>query len=440
MNHASLEKALRASAVGLLLLLLLWPTRASADRLHLEEGGVIETDSWWVEDGTLMYESPAGTVGIPRSLVLRIETTQVTPPPQVQPVAAAPRVDSVVASADGAALRSLLDEGAAALGRRDFQLAASRFEQALAVDAGLRGARAGYAISEIALGRNERALAAVLDGLVRDPASADLHELLGDLRDREERVEDALRSWREAFRREPNDRLREKILKGERELLAGRDYAFSAAPHFNIRYDGQLDPRLTSEIAEYLEASYRELSDAYRHAPSQSVTVLLYPTRQFRDVTQAPDTIGGIYDGKIRVPLGGLKRIDEQAKRVLVHELTHAVIHSKARGNCPRWLHEGLAQRSEGKSLGAADRQSVLKLLRSTGPAAWDAQGFSYPAALSLTAHLESLRGFDGVLELLERLGSGGALDQALQQVYGEPYAELCRRWAERILAGGERR
>jgi tetratricopeptide (TPR) repeat protein len=134
--------------------------------------------------------------------------------------------------------------------RRDFETASSRFERAFNLDPSLGVARAGYARSEMALGRDERALPVVLDGLVRDPGSADLHEVLGDLRNQEEQVEDALRSWREAFRIAPGDRLREKILKGERELHAGRDYAFSAAPHFNLRYDGTIDSELSTEITE----------------------------------------------------------------------------------------------------------------------------------------------------------------------------------------------
>jgi hypothetical protein len=128
--------------------------------------------------------------------------------------------------------------------------------------------------------------------------------------------------------------------------------------------------------------------------------------------------------------------VDERARRVLVHELTHAVVHSKTRGNCPRWLHEGLAQLAEGRTLGAGDREGVKRLLRERDPEFWEAGGFSYPAALSLTLDLEARRGFDALVDLLERLGEGKSLDASLEESFGESYAQLCRRWAERVRAG----
>ena len=73
----------------------------------------------------------------------------------------------------------------------------------------------------------------------------------------------------------------------------------------------------------------------------QAITVILYPLQEFREVTQAPENVAGLYDGKIRVPLGGLQRVDDAARRLLVHELTHAFVHSKTRGNCPTWRRSG---------------------------------------------------------------------------------------------------
>ena len=54
---------------------------ARADRIHLQNGGEIRTDHWWLEGDTLFYESPAGSVGIPRSLVRGID-------PEATPAAA----------------------------------------------------------------------------------------------------------------------------------------------------------------------------------------------------------------------------------------------------------------------------------------------------------------------------------------------------------------
>ena len=175
-------------------------------------------------------------------------------------------------------------------------------------------------------------------------------------------------------------------------------------------------------------------------APGAPITVLLYPKQAFRDVTQAAENVVGLFDGKIRIPLGGLSRIDPQVERTLAHELTHAIVQAKTRGNCPRWLHEGLAQLAEGRKPSAADRAAVTKLLRQHDPESWHESGFSYPAALSLTIRLESIRGETGLAELLDKLEDGNDIDSALQATFGMTYAELCRDWASVAGAGTELR
>lgn len=418
---------------------------ARADRLHLQGGGTIDADRWWFEGETLLVESAGGSYGIPRSMLVRVESTAPAqrpaaqaPPPaapretQAKPTrAAAPRISPEAAAA--------MREGNAALLARDFEKAAGRFHDVIRLEPSADGPRAGYAMAEMALGRDPSALPVVLDGLALDPGSAQLHEILGDLRDRDERVDDALASWRESFRLAPTDRVRDKIVKGERELAAARDYAFSAAAHFNMRYDGELDQDLVAALTDFLEDRFAAFSSTYRHAPSQAVTVLLYPQQAFHDVTQVGNEVAGLYDGKIRVPLGGLKRIDTEAERVLAHELTHAFVQSKTRGNCPRWLHEGLAQLAEPRTLRRAQRAELARSVRADAPGSWPDAAFSYPAALSFTLYLQDRRGFDVLVAVLGRLGDGDSLDTALGAYYGQGYAELAAAWAASLGAESER-
>jgi len=333
-----------------------------------------------------------------------------------------------------------MQEANRALLAREYQHAADLYRALMSeVDVDVQEPRVGYALAQIKLGEDDLALSVVLDGLAHDPHHPSLLELLGDLRNGQERVADALRAWKDAFHLAPNDRLRDKIVKAERELAAGRDYAIGMSSHFNVRYDGELDDSLAEAVTDYLEKQYWVLADAFDHAPRQPITVVLYPTRRFRDVTQVPEWVGGLYDGKIRVPLGGLARLDPVASALLRHELTHAFVHSKSRGQCPRWLHEGLAQRMEGRTLSRANRATMVRRLREVEPAEWDGDGFSYPLALSLTSYLEERRGLDGLVRVLQRLGDGDDADEALTSVYGSGYAELCRRWASTVLQEGMR-
>jgi len=423
--------SLRLALAGLLL--LAWFGPAAADRLHLESGRYIDVDVWWQDGDWIRYEGEAGTVGLPRSLVVRIEPTDSSgraPARSSSALQAAPALKTVPTEE----LVKKVEAAHEALESRDYETASARYIEVLSVAPDLTVARVGYALSEMALGHDGIALSAVLDGLTRDAERAELHELLGDLRDREERVEEALSAWRESFRLKSTDRVREKILKAEREMNVGRYYDVAATSHFNVRYDGNVDARLADEVMDYLEEQYGALADEFRHAPPQPINLLLYPTREFREVTQAPEWVGGLYDGKIRVPLGGLSRLDPRARAVLRHEMTHAFVHSKTRGQCPRWLHEGLAQIMEGRRLTRADQAKVADLLREVEPDKWEAEGFSYPAALSLTRFIEERRGFDGLIWTLEEMGDGLDVDGALRRTYGLDHAGLCRVWAESLL------
>lgn len=408
---------------------------AVADVIHLHNGREIPADRWWIDGDTLHYESGAGTVGIPRSAVKRIEETGSSGSPSIAPSpSAAPRQEAPSYTEEEVdKLKKLLDEGREALQSRDFEAAASSFMTALRQRPEVSPARVGYAISMIAMNRDSLALSIVLEGLAFDPGNAQLHEILGDLRDREERVADAVSSWRDAFRIDPNDRLREKITKGERELQAGRYYKFTTSPHFNVRYGDDLEPALGAAVTDRLEEQFWEVTGRLRHSPEQPITVLLYPERQFRDVTQAPGNVAGLFDGKIRVPLGGIDSIDRRAAALLIHELTHAVVHSKTRGNCPRWLHEGLAQVFEERAFTRTSRRKVLTMLEGISPSRWESRGFSYAAAYSLTLHLQERGGFDSLVRVLERLEQGDDIDAALRYVYSEGYERLCRSWAEAL-------
>lgn len=412
-------------------LAILAASPAAADRLHLENGGSIDVAAWWVDGDWIRYESAGGTVGVPRGLVVRIEKGE--SPPSRNSFNVVPQAPPRVSALQPAELLERMQKAKRHYEARQYDEASRVYYELMLSEPSYYGARLGYAASEMALDRDGAAISAVLDGLTYDPERPQLLELLGDLRYREERTADALRAWRRAFASDSSDRLRDKIIKGEREMAATGNYDFATSPHFNLRYDGGVDMEIASAVMDHLEEQFWVLADRFDHEPTQPITVILHPDQEFRELTRAPEWVGGVYDGKIRVPLGGLQRLDPGARRLLVHELTHAVIHSKTRGNCPRWLHEGLAQMAEGRRLSAAERSEVAEKMRQRDPVDWESGGFSYPVALSQTHYLESLRGYEGLLDLLDLLQQGQDFEAAVESIYRQEFATICARWASSV-------
>ncbi|MDH3629328.1 MAG: hypothetical protein OEV00_09060 [Acidobacteriota bacterium] len=415
-----------------ILLLLVSIVPAWADRIHLDSGGVIDTPNWWQDGDWLRYETASGVIGVPMGVVLRIEDAEVEKPrPLIKD--RAPRTSKLPPidhqKEDEAA--GLIREGTRLLDARDFHGASSAFYQAMSRDPDRVVSYVGYTVAQMRLDRDGMALATVRDGLNRFPRNGQLHELLGDLMDRDERVEDAVESWTRAAAIKSSPRLDEKLATAKRDLEARGHFRFSASSHFNLRYDGEVDRSLSASFLDYLEQEFGRLSGVYRHAPSQPIAVLLYPKQDFQTVTQSPDWVGGLYDGKIRVPLGGLTHLTDRAQRVLSHELTHAVVHSKTRGNCPKWLHEGLAQWSSGVRMDSHRRERVVEQLATLqDPALWPSKQFSYGHALSMVTFLADLGGFHKLISLLDLLGEGIDPDDGLQRLYGEPFPALSRRWS----------
>src|SRR3990172_6294479 len=105
-----------------------------ADRVLLRNGGVLLADHWWIDGDTLFYESPGGSVGVPRSLVAEVtpslEAAGSDPAAGGRPIPMVPpRPDpSPLPATAPVQARDWVDEGMAAFSRRDFDSSASSFE------------------------------------------------------------------------------------------------------------------------------------------------------------------------------------------------------------------------------------------------------------------------------------------------------------------------
>lgn len=339
----------------------------------------------------------------------------------------AQRLDRKLAELLVVRARELREQGRAEAAVDDYQSALSRVP-------GHRVAALDLGWLSIRQDRDERARRVALDAAMAHPDDPHLEALLGELDYRADRLRDAARRYRRASELAPDQtRYAERLAKIERELKAEADYERADSGHFTIRFDGDRDEALAEMLLEPLEEAWDELGAELDVLPRQPITVVLYTKRTFHDTTRAHRRVAGLYDGKIRLPAGGLERVTGPLERVLRHELVHALLHVKGRGRVPRWLHEGLAQRFEPRRLEPALRT----VRRDLGDAPAALEPFSYPKSLAFVAFLEDEYSLGRVTWLVELLAEGHAEHDAFLEAFGAGREELVEAWGRWLRRAG---
>jgi hypothetical protein len=122
--------------------------------------------------------------------------------------------------------------------------------------------------------------------------------------------------------------------------------------------------------------------------------------------------------------------------RVLRHELAHSFINQISAGRCPIWLHEGIAQLLEPKSLGSDGRQlaqlfktqrhiplNVLEgsFMRLSGSEAY----LAYAESLAAVSYINDTYGMSDIQRILQRLGEGSSTEAALRATIHSDYGQL---------------
>ena len=207
----------------------------------------------------------------------------------------------------------------------------------------------------------------------------------------------------------------------------------SPGAHFNVLFEGPADETLARRAVDLLDEAYYNIGTALYTFPDRVITVILYTQEQFRDVTRSPDWAAAAYDGKIRVAMRGALEKPEELKRVLTHELTHAMVQNIAPRGVPTWLHEGLAVYFEGNSGAWADQQLAasparLSLQQLSGSFAGlsTADGrMAYAQSAVTVRRLIDTAGPDAVTAILHDLARGERLETAFEQRTLMPYMTL---------------
>ncbi|HYV33168.1 MAG TPA: tetratricopeptide repeat protein [Candidatus Binatia bacterium] len=266
--------------------------------------------------------------------------------------------------------------------------------------------------------------------------------LLGDITYRMGDLETAVRTYEAALEVEPNNaQIQGRLESWRKEAALHGGFQRTLSPHFTVLFEGPAEQRLAAAAVDALEAAYWRIGTALLAYPPTVITVVLYTDEQFRDITRSPAWAGGVFDGKIRVPMRGALNDPRQLEKVLAHEFTHALIKSLAPRGVPTWVDEGLAVVFEMGDVKWAER--LARRAPSLVPLPRLHDGFlSLPADQVPLAYAESALAVQMLIErggipsltaLLQDLAEGQEFTQAFERRVFLSYPEFLTLWARRV-------
>lgn len=198
------------------------------------------------------------------------------------------------------------------------------------------------------------------------------------------------------------------------------------------------------------EDAAEDLRDEFGVTPDDLVSIVIYNSHEELMsvlIDASAEWTGAVNfsgRGTIAIGLGSSAWMD----RVIPHELTHAMLDQVTKppfGDIPRWLHEGLAMRSEGgltveeRALLAdaieTDQLVSLRALNSAFADARDQAVLSYAESYSLVEFIIDQYGTDELGQLIDVFAEGAHYDDAMLEVFGVDMDGMEDLWREHVGA-----
>lgn len=251
--------------------------------------------------------------------------------------------------------------------------------------------------------------------------------------------------YEKALRLDPTDeRLSEKLrkLKSEGEFEGGMHRGDAA--HFTIKFEGGERAVAGHLIGLLLEEAYVKVGSDLGFYPDDKIEALLYSKESFTDITHSPAWAGALFDGRIKIPAAGVYEKTAELEKAVFHEYTHALVRRISNGRAPVWLNEGLAEYEEGKDI--SGYRDYLRTVASTGKVrlkslegsfmGLDQKSAELAYLLSQSATDYIIRDFGvfSVKRVLERLGGGLTLEEAIEESLYMSYGEVEKGWLDSLM------
>jgi len=430
---------------------------ATADTIVLKSGRRIRATNVVEEGGRVSYETSAGRLSLPLSSVDHVErgnsvdmgtgsaaaavTSEISgssPPPAVTSVDADAISKAVLAngsidqkyigqlelaaqngSSDAADRVALAHHVAAQfeLQRGEIKSATAHYRRALTYSPDNTGLLLNLSYLLLRQSEYTEALECLQRAERVDPKSADVPKFMGWAYSGQNRLDLAVAEWKKSLALRPDPEVERALAKAQRDLQEEAGYREGQSTHFQLRYSGAAaPPSLVRDILRTLEGHFNTIESALNYSPREAIGVVLYTDQAFMDITRAPGWVGALNDGRIRVPVQGLKEMNAELSRTLKHELTHSFITQKTRGRCPTWIQEGVAQWMEGVSAGDSASAFVVSFdqtHQTISLGALEGPWINLPGTDARVAYAWSL----SVVEVIVKEGSSEDITRMLDQI-----------------------
>ena len=444
---------------------------AAADTIVLKNGRRIVASNVTEDGDRVHYETSAGSMSIPKSIVARIDRDGLRyasgSSAASEPPVTAPHVDPVRGYADIA--RLVIHDNAIDFGYIAQLETDARSHAPLAIE---KVAAAHYATAQFLVSKGDTPSAidhyrealsfapdslplllnlavlylhqsqftTALEPLERArrmaPDSPDVAKLTGWAYYGANKMDLAVAEWHRAEKLRPDAEVERALEKAERDKAEEESYGEGETAHFDLKYNGSATPDLARGIMRVLEDDFRDLESQLNFTPPDSIGVILYTGQSFADITRAPRWVGALNDGRMRIPVQGLTAVTPELARVLKHELTHSFIGQKSHGRAPTWLQEGVAQWMEGRRststagtlVDMAGQGSIPPLGALEG--SWmglsgNSAAFAYAWSLAVVESIIDSGGVSDISRLLDRVAAAPSTESATQEMLHSSYADL---------------
>lgn len=238
------------------------------------------------------------------------------------------------------------------------------------------------------------------------------------------------------------------------ELQQSASMAMSASRNFQIRFKSVDDPNVGRSVLGICEGAHEEYTPVLGALPSP-VRIIVHGEDEYRALVGTGWMLGHFSEAerRIHVPVKNLDQHLADVTETIRHELVHAMVDSRT-SNCPRWLHEGLAQNFSGevaagrverarRGLAQAVQEGKMPSLQAL-EAGWDANMANpdfatmfYLIAHAFVRHLMDRKGLEVVGEILKGMESGQTAESAIGAAMGAGFAEVEEEWHASLSRGG---